>query len=78
MGLVLNLFPLPAEGSTWFVKKPKGELFLVDDLPGNVPVQIFTNQKFNTFYSDKYDVFNIEATKLPYESITFSNTLKLY
>lgn len=70
---------LPEEGKTWFVKKPKGNLLIVDDY--------ITNDGANTFYnlmmdslglSNKYDVIDLSLQKLPYTNVTFLTTIKLF
>ena len=76
-GAASKFVSLPSDDKSWFVKKPKGDLLLVDDYPAGIAVTDFYKQKFDDFYLNQYDIFNIETTSLPYESITYLNTLKL-
>lgn len=77
-GASSKFIPLPDTGRNWFVKKPKGELLIIDNYLGGQQVQSFYDNIFNEILTDKFDVFDIETNKLPYESITFLNTIKLF
>lgn len=74
--------PLPDTSRDWYVKKPKGDLLIVDDFAGGDNAQEYYNNLFDNMsggaFIDKYDLFDIEATSLPYSSITFLETLKLF
>ncbi len=69
---------LPDTGRAWIVEKPKGDLLLIDDYPSGEEVTTFYNEKFSTFASNSFNVFDLEENKLPYESVTFLNTIKLF
>ncbi|MFH0735012.1 MAG: hypothetical protein V1773_08485 [bacterium] len=76
-----NFVFLPDSTSSWYVKKPKGKLLLIDDYTGT-NAESFYSTTFNNLRGgqlvDKYDEFNVETTKLPYQSITFLETMKLF
>ncbi|MCF6268145.1 MAG: hypothetical protein L3J41_00370 [Melioribacteraceae bacterium] len=74
--------PLPDTSRTWFIKKPKGELLIIDDYSGGTDAETFYNNLFaeidNGNYAEKFDVMDIEITKLPFPNITFLETMKLF
>lgn len=70
---------LPGSSKTWYVKKPKGKLLLIDNYT------VFDDA--NDFYSammdslglyDKYDFYDLQSQKPPYINITFLETIKLF
>ncbi len=73
---------LPDEGINWFVRKPKGKLLIVDDYNGGTAAESFYSSVFTEMQNgalvNKYDIFNMENIKLPYSSITFLETIKLF
>lgn len=77
-GASSKFISLPDTGSSWFVSKPQGDLLIIDDYDGGEQVSDFYDSKFNTFSEGKFDILDIENTILPYESITFRNTIKLF
>jgi hypothetical protein len=80
-----EIISLPDSNETWYVKKPKGQLLIFDDLYGgssDEEARIFYNQVFSTFGGgslagkfDQYDLFN---QPLPFESVTLLETMKLF
>jgi len=74
--------PLPDTGSTWYIKKPKGKLLIVDDYALHDEVQSFYNNIFNSLNNgslvNKYDILDLEQSTLPYRYITFLETLHLF
>ncbi len=74
--------PLPDTSRTWFIKKPKGDLLVIDDYSGGTDAETFYNDLFaqidNGNYADKFDVMDIEITQLPFANITFLETMKLF
>jgi len=66
-GSISNILELPETSTTWFVKKPKGQ---------------FYNQVFSTIgggsLAGKFDVFDLVKNRLPFESVTILETLKLF
>lgn len=73
---------LPDTGMTWYVKKPKGDILLIDDYENGTDAQQFYDDIFSSIsegqLADKFDVMDIEATQLPFASITFLETMKLF
>jgi len=77
-GAKSKFLPLPDAERNWYVSKPKGELLIIDDFSNGSDATDFYEEKFNSFAESKFDVLDIENTVLPYESITFRNTLSLF
>ena len=81
-GAKSEFISLPDSGSTWFVKKPKGKVLIIDDYAGNQSAADFYSEVFDNVHGgvlkDKYDVLDLENTKLPYEFLTFLQTVKLF
>ncbi|MBU0473343.1 MAG: hypothetical protein KKF62_04200 [Bacteroidetes bacterium] len=81
-GSTSEIQSLPDTSRTWFIKKPKGDILIVDDYAGGADAISFYNNLFSSIdngsYINKYDVMDIEATKLPFANITFLETLKLF
>ncbi|MBK6915737.1 MAG: hypothetical protein IPH11_19510 [Ignavibacteriales bacterium] len=78
---------LPDSNSTWFVKKPTSEFLIVDnyevsDLNNDISVKNFYNNAFNQIGSGlltgKLNTLDIAGSTLPYESVTFPETIKLF
>ena len=74
--------PLPDTSRTWFIKKPKGDLLVIDDYANGADAETFYNDLFaqidNGNYADEFDVMDIELHQLPFASITFLETMKLF
>ncbi len=74
--------PLPDTSRTWFIKKPKGDLLIVDDYKGSSDAVTFYNNLFSVIdggnFANRFDVLDIELTKLPFPNITFLETIKLF
>jgi hypothetical protein len=74
--------PLPDTSQTWFVRKPKGKFIIVDDYQIADGADAFYNNVFDNvqggMLAGKYDVLDLENTVLPYENVTFLETLKLF
>jgi hypothetical protein len=81
-GSVSPFLSLPQSDSTWFIKKPKGKLLIIDNYIDNPGSASFYTQTFNSIaggsLAGKYDVFDIQNSPLPYENITFLETIKLF
>ncbi len=73
---------LPDTNQTWFVRKPKGKFIVIDDYTINDGASAFYSDLFNNIQggsiSGKYDVLDLAYTVLPYENVTFLETLKLF
>ncbi len=70
---------LPDSGKNWYVKKPKGNLLIVDDyaLPDNTP-QFYASMMDSLGLASNYDVLDRVNNPLPYKNVTFLQTLKLF
>ncbi len=78
---------LPSENDVWYVKKPKGEVLIFDNLYGISADQqavLFYRNIFNTIGGgslagkfDEYDLQN-QALALPFESVTVYETMRLF
>lgn len=70
---------LPDTSKTWYVKKPKGKLLIVDDYATIDNAPAFYNAMFDTLnMSGKYDVLDVANQRLPYINVTFLETIKLF
>ncbi len=80
-----EIISLPDSSGSWYVKKPKGQLLIFDDIytgTSDEEARIFYNQVFSTIGGgslagkfDQYDLFN---QPLPFESVTLLETMKLF
>ena len=80
-GAVSNRISLPDTGSVWYVKKPKGQLLIFDDFDGSSSeqVKIFYRNEFNSIgLQNKYDEYDLVNQKLPFESVTVYEMMKLF
>jgi hypothetical protein len=80
-GAVSNRITLPDTNSIWYVKKPKGELLIFDDLTGSSSEQakLFYREKLNSIgLVDKYDEYDLANQTLPFENVTVYETMKLF
>ncbi len=61
-----QLISMPAEGSSlkWYVKKPKGDILIIDDYGVNDNTASFYNQMMDSLnLSDRYDIWDIKLGK---------------
>ncbi len=81
-GAKSKFIPLPGENKKWFVKKPAGKLLVLDDYQTTDNAQSFYKMMFdsvgNSSLKNKYDVWDLAKNKVPYETVTFYETLKLF
>lgn len=81
-GSYSEIIALPDTSRNWFVKKPKGELLIVDDYDGGESAEDFYKEKFDNIRSgqlvNNYDVIDLENSSLPYPNISFLETMKLF
>jgi hypothetical protein len=84
-GASSQIIQLPDTSSTWYVKKPKGDVLIFDDFrssTSNFQATQFYNQTFSTINNNalagKFDVFDLANNTLAFESITILETLKLF
>ena len=73
---------LPDSSRSWYIKKPKGKLLIVDDYENGNDITDFYNNIFdnmnNGALKDKYDLIDLTTTRLPYQNITLLETVKLF
>lgn len=85
-GASSQIIQLPDTSSTWFVKKPKGEVLIFDDFKGTSTSDVQTTQFYNQVFSEmnggvlaqKFDVFDLAKNSIAFESVTLLETLKLF
>ena len=81
-GAASPFISLPDSSGAWFVQKPKGDLLIIDDYAGHPEAADFYNQAFSMIgggaFKDKFNVFNLETTKLSYEYTTFQQMIGLF
>ncbi|MFC2094646.1 hypothetical protein ACFLSH_03355 [Bacteroidota bacterium] len=84
-GAKSQMISLPDSSDTWYVKKPKGQVLILDDFQGgssDEQATIFYNQVFSEIDSGslagKFDVYDLFNQPLPFESVTLFETIKLF
>lgn len=70
---------LPGTGNTWFVKKPKGDVLIMDDyITSDGSTSFYDAMMDSLGLNNKYDVYDYLNQKPPYTNVTFLQTLKLF
>lgn len=70
---------LPDTGKTWFVKKPKGDILIMDDYPTIDGAGAFYGAMMDSLgLNNNYDIYDHFNQKPPYTNVTFLQTLKLF
>lgn len=70
---------LPDSNETWYVKKPKGKILIVDDYSTQDNSDVFYNSVFDSLgLTGKFDVYDFHKQAPPYINVTFLETLKLF
>jgi hypothetical protein len=78
-GATSQFISLPDTGKTWFVKKPKGEVLIMDDYSTSDGAGTFYDSMMDSLgLTGKYDVYDYLNQKPPYTNVTFLQTLKLF
>lgn len=78
-GAKTSFIQLPDSGKSWFVKKPKGKLLVIDDYRTVDNTAQFYASMFDSLnLNDKYDVYDLLNQTPPYLNITFFETIKLF
>jgi hypothetical protein len=82
-GAKSKFIKLPGEeNAKWFVHKPKGKLLVIDDNTKNDNSANFYSENLNALqngtFTGKYDIWDIHKYEIPYKSITFMETIKLF
>jgi hypothetical protein len=72
---------LPEEGAegNWFVKKPVGNLLVIDDYATQDNAASFYAAMFDSLgLTGSYDIYDIVNQEPPYKNVTFLETIKLF
>ncbi len=79
-GAKSNFITIPDPGKTWYVKKPKGNLLIIDDYVTTDNAASFYNSMFDSLFNHqtKFDVYDFHNQKPPFLNVTFLLTLKLF
>jgi hypothetical protein len=81
-GAKSKFISIPDSGTTWYVKKPKGDLLIVKDYQTTDDAASFYAKMFDDSLglTNKYDVYNFldKSEAPPFENVTFLLTLELY
>ncbi|MCX6148955.1 MAG: hypothetical protein NTX22_00355 [Ignavibacteriales bacterium] len=81
-GAKSKFISLPQEPKNWYVKKPSGKMLVIDDYQtvDNSPsfYRVMFDSLNNGSLKSKYDVWDIFKNKVPYESVTFLETVKMF
>jgi len=78
-GAKSGFIQLPDTGKTWYVKKPKGNLLIVDDYATIDNASSFYYSEFDSLgLQNKFDVYDFHNQTPPYLNVTFLLTLKLF
>ncbi|MGE5400794.1 MAG: hypothetical protein ACM3S2_10345 [Ignavibacteriales bacterium] len=81
-GAKSNFTVLPSEAKKWYVKKPISKVLMIDDSQVEDNASGFYKTIFNTMHggalANKYEVWDINKNKVPYDNVTFLETIKLF
>ena len=77
-GAKSNFIAIPGEENSWYVKKPKGDLLIVDDYIISDNTAAFYSSMFGDSLHLKYDIYDFHNQEPPYLNVTFLLTLKLF
>lgn len=83
-GAKTDFIQIPDSTHHWYVKSPKGQLLIVDDYTDidNSTATAFYNYAFSNIdggsLSGKFDIYDFQASPLPFQNVTFPETVKLF
>jgi hypothetical protein len=79
-GAKSNFLRIPDPGKNWFVKKPKGDLLIIDDYVTTDNAESFYNSMFDSLFNHqtKFDVYDFHNQQPPFLNVTFLLTIKLF
>lgn len=81
-GATSRYLSIPDAGINWYVKKPKGQFLLFDDYTIIDDAADFYSRTLHTIngsqLSGKFDTWDYNRSKVPFSSVTFPLTLKLF
>ena len=70
---------LPDSSGSWYVKKPKGKILIVDDYKIIDDAETFYNGIMDSLsFTNNFDILDLQNAHLPYLNTTFLETIKLY
>ncbi|HEX2868072.1 MAG TPA: hypothetical protein VHO03_13585 [Ignavibacteriales bacterium] len=71
-----------AQSRSWYVKKPVGNFLVINDNQSDPYAAGFFRTAFNQMHGgvlqNKYEIWNINKNKVPYDNVTFFETLKFF
>ncbi|GJQ62635.1 MAG: hypothetical protein SCALA702_16880 [Melioribacteraceae bacterium] len=75
-----EIISLPDTSQTWTVNRPTGKILLIDDYSETLTdnPNSYYIEKFDSVAAGQYDMLDLRNTSLPFENITFLETIKLY
>ena len=78
-GAASPFISLPDSGETWYVKKPVGNLLIIDDYRTVDNAAAFYNAMFDSLgLTGHYNVYDIHTETPPFLNVTFLETIKLF
>ena len=78
-GAKSKFITLPDSTGKWYVKKPKGQLLIINDYATADNTKGFYSAQFDKLgLKDKYDFYNLRSDPPPYLTVTFLQTIKLF
>jgi hypothetical protein len=79
-GAASPFISLPDSGQTWYVKKPVGDLLVIDDYATTVenPASFYSSMFDSLGLTGHYDVYDIHTQTPPFLNVTFLETIKLF
>lgn len=78
-GATSSFISLPDTSRNWFVKKPKGDLLIMDDYATSDGSDLFYNVMMDSLgLTAHFDVYEYSTQKPPYTNVTFLQTIKLF
>ena len=84
-GATSERIQLPENGNSWFIKKPKGKVLILDNLYGvssDLEAQTFYRNTFSVIgggsLAGKFDEYDLQNDVLPFESVTVYEMMRLF
>jgi len=70
---------LPDESNAWYVKKPDGELLIIDDYTTmDIAGEFYSKMMDSLGLSNEFNIYDFHTNEPPFLSITFLETIKLF
>ncbi len=78
-GAASPFISFPDTGQTWYVKKPVGNLLIIDDYATIDNAAAFYNAMFDSLgLTGHFDIYDIHTETPPFLNVTFLETIKLF